>query len=169
MRLSAGVEVAKTRGAKYRLGPELEIWYGGKMLDCLSKQHLTKGFKHYCCLVAQLCFAVLTLAEFEGSVVLYCAGISVIIHYFFHSGYGCADHFYESDTLLHSFQVLRKLLESPITQDIICDVGMWVSPSHRVRGLLIQLFTLRKQGKLFTFIATTSEFKLAGQMCFNLM
>uniref|UniRef100_A0A665U5J8 Glutamine-dependent NAD(+) synthetase n=1 Tax=Echeneis naucrates TaxID=173247 RepID=A0A665U5J8_ECHNA len=39
-------------------------------------------------------------------------------------GYGCADHFYESDTLLHSFQVLRKLLESPVTQDIICDVGM---------------------------------------------
>lgn len=47
----------------------------------------------------------------------------------FHSGYGCADHFYESDTLLHSFQVLRKLLESPVTQDIICDVGMWVWPS----------------------------------------
>lgn len=42
----------------------------------------------------------------------------------FSSGYGCADHFYESDTLLHSFQVLKKLLESPVTQDIICDVGM---------------------------------------------
>lgn len=44
----------------------------------------------------------------------------------FYSGYSCADHFYESDTLLHSFQVLAKLLESPITQDIICDVGMCV-------------------------------------------
>lgn len=42
----------------------------------------------------------------------------------FYSGYGCADHFYESDTLLHSFEVLRKLLESPVTEDIICDVGM---------------------------------------------
>lgn len=41
-----------------------------------------------------------------------------------HSGYGCADHFYESDTLLHSFQVLKELLESPVTEDIICDVGM---------------------------------------------
>lgn len=40
------------------------------------------------------------------------------------SGYGCADHFYESDTLLHCFQVLKALLESPETQDIICDVGM---------------------------------------------
>uniref|UniRef100_A0A8D0HBE5 Glutamine-dependent NAD(+) synthetase n=1 Tax=Sphenodon punctatus TaxID=8508 RepID=A0A8D0HBE5_SPHPU len=39
-------------------------------------------------------------------------------------GYGCSDHYYESDTLLHSFQVLAKLLESPATQDIICDVGM---------------------------------------------
>lgn len=44
--------------------------------------------------------------------------------HFFYSGYGCADHFYESDTLLHSFQVLKKLLESPVTEDIICDVGM---------------------------------------------
>uniref|UniRef100_A0A8C0GLE0 Glutamine-dependent NAD(+) synthetase n=1 Tax=Chelonoidis abingdonii TaxID=106734 RepID=A0A8C0GLE0_CHEAB len=40
------------------------------------------------------------------------------------SGYGCSDHYYESDTLLHSFEVLAKLLESPATQDIICDVGM---------------------------------------------
>lgn len=47
-----------------------------------------------------------------------------IFPFFFYSGYGCADHFYESDTLLHSFQVLKKLLESPVTEDIICDVGM---------------------------------------------
>ncbi|OCT83757.1 glutamine-dependent NAD(+) synthetase [Xenopus laevis] len=39
-------------------------------------------------------------------------------------GYGCSDHFYESDTILHSFQVLAKLLESPETTDIVCDVGM---------------------------------------------
>lgn len=39
-------------------------------------------------------------------------------------GYGCNDHFLESDTLLHSFQVLALLLKSPVTQDIICDVGM---------------------------------------------
>ncbi|KAG9334529.1 hypothetical protein JZ751_007528 [Albula glossodonta] len=50
-----GIEIAKSKGAKYRLGPELEI-----------------------------------------------------------CGYGCADHFYESDTLLHCFQVLKELLESPI-------------------------------------------------------
>ncbi|XP_077613491.1 glutamine-dependent NAD(+) synthetase [Crocuta crocuta] len=60
-----GIEIAKCKGARYRLGPELEI-----------------------------------------------------------CGYGCWDHYYESDTLLHSLQVLAALLESPVTQDIICDVGM---------------------------------------------
>ncbi|XP_045871080.1 glutamine-dependent NAD(+) synthetase isoform X3 [Meles meles] len=61
----AGIEIAKRKGARYRLGPELEI-----------------------------------------------------------CGYGCWDHYYESDTLLHSLQVLAALLESPVTRDIICDVGM---------------------------------------------
>ncbi|ELW71942.1 glutamine-dependent NAD(+) synthetase isoform X2 [Tupaia chinensis] len=64
-RILKSIEIAKSRGARYRLGPELEI-----------------------------------------------------------CGYGCWDHFYESDTLLHSLQVLAALLESPVTQDIICDVGM---------------------------------------------
>ncbi|KAG8522567.1 LOW QUALITY PROTEIN: Glutamine-dependent NAD(+) synthetase, partial [Galemys pyrenaicus] len=40
------------------------------------------------------------------------------------SGYGCWDHYYESDTLLHSLQALAALLDSPVTRDIICDVGM---------------------------------------------
>ncbi|NXU95281.1 NADE synthetase, partial [Xiphorhynchus elegans] len=64
-RIVRSIGIAKSKGARYRLGPELEI-----------------------------------------------------------CGYGCSDHYYESDTLLHSFQVLEKLLESPVTQDIICDVGM---------------------------------------------
>ncbi|XP_019375000.1 PREDICTED: glutamine-dependent NAD(+) synthetase isoform X3 [Gavialis gangeticus] len=64
-RILRSIEIAKHKGARYRLGPELEI-----------------------------------------------------------CGYGCSDHYYESDTLLHSFQVLAKLLESPAVQDIICDVGM---------------------------------------------
>ncbi|XP_047630951.1 glutamine-dependent NAD(+) synthetase isoform X2 [Phacochoerus africanus] len=64
-RILKSIEIAKHKGAKYRLGPELEI-----------------------------------------------------------CGYGCWDHYYESDTLLHSLQVLAALLESPVTQDIICDVGM---------------------------------------------
>ncbi|KAI1895956.1 hypothetical protein AGOR_G00112110 [Albula goreensis] len=72
-RILESIEIAKSKGAKYRLGPELEI-----------------------------------------------------------CGYGCADHFYESDTLLHCFQVLKELLESPVTQDIICDVGMPIM-HHSVR------------------------------------
>ncbi|XP_077567840.1 glutamine-dependent NAD(+) synthetase isoform X2 [Stigmatopora nigra] len=66
-RIMKSIEIAKENGAKYRLGPELEI-----------------------------------------------------------CGYGCADHFHESDTLLHSFEVLKKLLESPVTEDIICDVGIQI-------------------------------------------
>ncbi|XP_070421865.1 glutamine-dependent NAD(+) synthetase isoform X1 [Equus przewalskii] len=64
-RILKSIEIAKHKGARYRLGPELEI-----------------------------------------------------------CGYGCWDHYYESDTLLHSLQVLAALLESTVTRDIICDVGM---------------------------------------------
>ncbi|XP_014665788.1 PREDICTED: glutamine-dependent NAD(+) synthetase-like [Priapulus caudatus] len=39
-------------------------------------------------------------------------------------GYGCADHFMESDTMLHSFEVLAELLSHPACQDIIIDTGM---------------------------------------------
>uniref|UniRef100_A0A8C4HZ84 Glutamine-dependent NAD(+) synthetase n=1 Tax=Dicentrarchus labrax TaxID=13489 RepID=A0A8C4HZ84_DICLA len=83
-RILKSIEIARANGAKYRLGPELEI-----------------------------------------------------------CGYGCADHFYESDTLLHSFQALRKLLESPITQDIICDVGMPIM-HHNVRYNCRVLFLNKK-------------------------
>ncbi|XP_022647389.1 glutamine-dependent NAD(+) synthetase-like isoform X2 [Varroa jacobsoni] len=47
-------------------------------------------------------------------------------------GYGCADHFFEFDTELHSWEVLAKLLDDSSTFDIICDVGMAVS----LRGVL---------------------------------
>ncbi|XP_068429970.1 glutamine-dependent NAD(+) synthetase-like isoform X1 [Clinocottus analis] len=83
-RILKSIEIAKAHGAKFRLGPELEI-----------------------------------------------------------CGYGCADHFYESDTLLHSFQVLKKLLESPVTKDIICDVGMPIM-HHNVRYNCRVLFLNRK-------------------------
>lgn len=39
-------------------------------------------------------------------------------------GYGCQDHFHESDTFLHSWQVLSKLIVNPECREIICDVGM---------------------------------------------
>ncbi|KAK0087508.1 hypothetical protein PV325_000844 [Microctonus aethiopoides] len=40
------------------------------------------------------------------------------------TGYNCEDHFYESDTRLHSWQVLATLLKSHVCNDIIVDVGM---------------------------------------------
>nr|XP_012145464.1 PREDICTED: probable glutamine-dependent NAD(+) synthetase isoform X2 [Megachile rotundata] len=39
-------------------------------------------------------------------------------------GYGCEDHFYESDTLLHSWEVLAMIIKSPIVKDMLIDVGM---------------------------------------------
>jgi NAD+ synthase (glutamine-hydrolysing) len=35
------------------------------------------------------------------------------------TGYSCQDHFYESDTLLHAWQVLATLLDHPICQGIL--------------------------------------------------
>lgn len=39
-------------------------------------------------------------------------------------GYNCEDHFYESDTFLHSWEVLAELLNAPLCKDILIDVGM---------------------------------------------
>lgn len=40
------------------------------------------------------------------------------------SGYSCEDHFHESDTYLHSWEVLLELLLSPLCKDVLVDVGM---------------------------------------------
>ncbi|GJE90327.1 glutamine-dependent NAD(+) synthetase [Phanerochaete sordida] len=40
------------------------------------------------------------------------------------TGYGCLDHFLEGDTVLHSWEVLAKILEAPETEGILCDIGM---------------------------------------------
>ncbi|KAJ7252716.1 hypothetical protein B0H12DRAFT_608849 [Mycena haematopus] len=39
-------------------------------------------------------------------------------------GYGCLDHFLEGDTVLHSWEVLAKILASEEAQGIVCDIGM---------------------------------------------
>lgn len=39
-------------------------------------------------------------------------------------GYGCLDHFLEGDTVLHSWEVLAKILSSEETMGIVCDLGM---------------------------------------------
>jgi NAD+ synthase (glutamine-hydrolysing) len=40
------------------------------------------------------------------------------------SGYGCEDHFYEIDTYAHSWESLAHVLQSPVTRDILCDIGI---------------------------------------------
>ena len=45
-------------------------------------------------------------------------------------GYGCYDHFLESDTELHSWQVLAEILAGAATEGIVCDVGMPVTYKH---------------------------------------
>eukprot|EP00112_Aurelia_sp_Birch-Aquarium-sp1_P015458 Seg3424.3 transcript_id=Seg3424.3/GoldUCD/mRNA.D3Y31 product="Glutamine-dependent NAD" protein_id=Seg3424.3/GoldUCD/D3Y31 len=64
-RIIESIRIAKERGARFRLGPELEI-----------------------------------------------------------PGYGCNDHFLESDTYLHSWEVLASLLDNTVCHDIMIDVGM---------------------------------------------
>ncbi|XP_043786606.1 glutamine-dependent NAD(+) synthetase isoform X1 [Apis laboriosa] len=39
-------------------------------------------------------------------------------------GYSCEDHFYESDTLFHSWEVLAMILKSTVAEDMLIDVGM---------------------------------------------
>jgi NAD+ synthase (glutamine-hydrolysing) len=39
-------------------------------------------------------------------------------------GYSCEDHFYESDTRTHSWEVLAQLLLNEVCTDILIDVGM---------------------------------------------
>jgi len=39
-------------------------------------------------------------------------------------GYNCQDHFYESDTLLHCWEVFGQLLSSPECRGLLVDVGM---------------------------------------------
>ncbi|KAK5095441.1 glutamine-dependent NAD(+) synthetase [Lithohypha guttulata] len=40
------------------------------------------------------------------------------------TGYGCLDHFLEGDTFLHSWEMMAQIIEDPICQDIVCDVGI---------------------------------------------
>ncbi|KAL5633160.1 hypothetical protein ACGC1H_003600 [Rhizoctonia solani] len=39
-------------------------------------------------------------------------------------GYGCLDHFLEGDTVLHSWEILGRIIQSEVVQGILCDIGM---------------------------------------------
>ena len=40
------------------------------------------------------------------------------------TGYGCYDHFLESDTFLHSWEMLSRILRDVSCRDILLDIGM---------------------------------------------
>lgn len=40
------------------------------------------------------------------------------------TGYGCLDHFLESDTFLHSWEMIARILKDPSCRDIILDIGV---------------------------------------------
>ncbi|XP_057173241.1 glutamine-dependent NAD(+) synthetase isoform X14 [Ursus arctos] len=103
-RILKSIEIAKCKGARYRLGPELEI-----------------------------------------------------------CGYGCWDHYYESDTLLHSLQVLAALLESPVTQDIICDVGMQTEEYFLPR--MIQDVTKQETVPFGDAVLATRDTCIGSEIC----
>lgn len=58
-------------------------------------------------------------------------------------GYGCEDHFYELDTLLHCWESVSIILNSDITDDILCDIGMPVE--HRNVRYNARVFILNRK------------------------
>ncbi|CAL1540925.1 unnamed protein product [Lymnaea stagnalis] len=58
------------------------------------------------------------------------------------SGYSCSDHFFESDTFLHSWEVLARIIAHPGCQEILCDVGMPVM--HKNVSYNCRVFFLNK-------------------------
>ena len=57
------------------------------------------------------------------------------------TGYGCEDHFYETDTIQHAWESLCTLLERGVTDEMICDFGMPIlhrSARYNCRVLVYQ-------------------------------
>eukprot|EP00743_Colponemidia_sp_Colp-15_P002468 GILK01002675.1.p1 GENE.GILK01002675.1~~GILK01002675.1.p1 ORF type:complete len:704 (-),score=84.43 GILK01002675.1:103-2214(-) len=92
-RIKQSIVEAKSRGATYRMGPELEV-----------------------------------------------------------TGYGCEDHFLEQDTFLHSWQSLGEIIDSDLTDGILCDIGMPVmhkSVRYNCRVIILNRKILLIRPKMF--------------------
>ena len=69
------------------------------------------------------------------------------------SGYGCEDHFFELDTVRHSWDTINEILaDRELTRDMLCDIGMAVHHKQtlyncRVLALNQQILLIRP--KLF--------------------
>lgn len=83
-------------------------------------------------------------------------------------GYGCEDHFTEVDTVEHSWEVLAELLKGPLTDGIVCDLGMpvihrGVRYNCRVFALNGQLLLIRPKMSM----ADDGNYRSAGQSQFT--
>ena len=58
-------------------------------------------------------------------------------------GYGCEDHFSETDTVEHSWEVVAELLKGDLTDGIVCDIGLPVI--HRGVRYNCRLFILDRR------------------------
>ncbi|KAF8518931.1 hypothetical protein BU17DRAFT_75991 [Hysterangium stoloniferum] len=56
------------------------------------------------------------------------------------SGYGCFDHFLEGDTVLHSWQVLARLLAAEEIMGIMCDVGMPITHKNVIYNCRVIIY-----------------------------
>lgn len=59
------------------------------------------------------------------------------------TGYSCEDHFLELDTITHSWEMLADILESDVTNDILCVIGMPLTYDRLMYNCSI--FVLNKQ------------------------
>ncbi|GAA5985841.1 hypothetical protein JCM11641_005317 [Rhodosporidiobolus odoratus] len=115
-RILKSISVAKERGAKLRIGPELEIPYvpPSAAVCCYRGYH--------------------NALEKQGKM------LTLFLSTSRNSGYGCQDHFLEGDTHLHSWQVLRRIIEYDDCEGILVDVGMPVVHKNVIYNARIIIF-----------------------------
>jgi NAD+ synthase (glutamine-hydrolysing) len=99
-RILASISIAKERGATLRVGPELEIPY---VKPCHTSPVLSPRLQ-WLWLSRPLFGGFASIGESAASL---------------------ADSF-PGDTVLHSWEVLAKILTSEEAQGIVCDIGMYV-------------------------------------------
>lgn len=112
-RILTSIAIAKSRGATLRVGPELEIPYVAAPV-CLSRVKI-----------------ILQRVRMPGSLS---GGLFI-----FQDVGSNADTCSPGDTVLHSWEVLAKILASEETMGIVCDVGMYVPHPSLVMAALIYL------------------------------
>lgn len=61
-------------------------------------------------------------------------------------GYSCADHFNEYDTITHSWEIIRDVLASGVTEGIVCDLGTPVIHHGNIYNCRVILYSGKVMG-----------------------